>query len=55
MAERTPPSVTDATRIGPDVDLDREDIRLANGIRLTDAVADEVVELAKSLHARLCP
>lgn len=44
MAERTPPSVTDATPIGPDVDLDQEDVRLADGTRLTDAVADEVVD-----------
>ena len=44
MAERTPPRVTDVTLIGPDVDLDREDIRLADGTRLTDAVADEVVD-----------
>ena len=44
MAERTPPIVTDATPVGPDVDLDREDIRLADGTRLTDAVADEIVD-----------
>ena len=44
MAERTPPRVTDATPVGPDVDLDREDIRLADGTRLTYDVADEVVD-----------
>lgn len=44
MAERRPPSVTDATPIGPDVVLDWEDIRLADGTRLIDAVADEVVD-----------
>jgi hypothetical protein len=43
MAERTPPRVTDATPLGPDVDLDREDVRLADGTRLTNAVAGDVV------------
>lgn len=43
-AERTPPRSTDATPTGPDVDLDREDIRLAHGTRLTNALADEVVD-----------
>lgn len=43
MSERTPPSVTNVTPIGPDVKLDGEVIRLADGTRLTDAVADEVV------------
>ena len=44
MAEHTPARVSDATPIGPDVDLAREDVRLADGTRLTDAVADEVVD-----------
>ena len=30
--------------IGPDVDLDREDVRLADGRRLTNTLADEIVE-----------
>ena len=41
MLERTPPVITDNTPIGPDVDVDREDIRLANGTRLTNEVAEE--------------
>jgi predicted HicB family RNase H-like nuclease len=44
MAKRTPPKITTKTRIGPDVDLDAEDIRLADGTRLTNEVADEIVE-----------
>lgn len=52
MAERTPPRVTDATPIGPDADLDREDIWLADGTRLTDAVADEVVDPVRRTTGR---
>lgn len=52
MAERTPPRVTDATPIGPDVDLDREDIRLADGTRLTDAAADQVVDRVRRTAGR---
>jgi hypothetical protein len=44
MPKRTPPHITEDTPIGPDVDLDREDIRLADGTRLTNEVADDVVE-----------
>ena len=36
MAHRTPPAVTPATPIGPDVDLDTQDVRLADGSRLTE-------------------
>lgn len=39
---RTPPRVTLDTPIGADVDLDAEDIRLADGTRLTREVADEI-------------
>lgn len=52
MAERTAPRVSDATPIGPDVDLDREDIRLADGTRLAGAVADEVVDHARRTAGR---
>ncbi len=52
MSERTPPSVTDATPIGPDVDLDREVLRLADGTRLTDAVADEVGDYVRRTAGR---
>ena len=44
MAHRTPPAVTPATPIGPDVDLDAEDVRLADGSRLTEDRAAEIVE-----------
>ena len=44
MAHRTPPAVKPATPIGPDVDLDAQDVRLADGSRLTEDRAAEIVE-----------
>lgn len=44
MSERTPPAITTDTPIGPDVDLDGEDIRLADGTRLTQQGADGIVD-----------
>jgi predicted HicB family RNase H-like nuclease len=44
MAERTPPAVTPTTPIGRDVDLGAEDVRLADGSRLTEQKAAEIVE-----------
>src|SRR4051812_30299669 len=44
MADRTPPAVTPTTPIGLDVDLDAEDVRLADGARLTDEKAAEIVD-----------
>ncbi len=44
MADRTPPAVTPTTPIGPDVDLDTEDVRLADGTRLTEEGAAEIVD-----------
>ncbi len=44
MADRTPPAVTPTTPIGPDVDLDAEDVRLPDGTRLTEQQADEIVD-----------
>lgn len=44
MPERTPPRITGHTPIGPDVDVDREDVRLADGTRLTQEIADEIVD-----------
>lgn len=52
MAERTPPPVSNVTPIGPDVDLDREDIRLADGTRLTQTVADEIVDRVRRTVGR---
>ena len=48
MTERTPPPITSSTPIGPDVDLDRDDVRLADGTRLTEQkAADIVVEVRR--------
>ena len=44
MAKRTAPPVTETTPIGPDVDLDAEDVRLAEGSRLTEQKAAEIVD-----------
>lgn len=44
MTERTPPTITASTPIGPDVDLDRDDVRLADGTRLTDQKAADIVD-----------
>lgn len=44
MPDRTPPTITTDTPIGPDVDLGRDDIRLADGSRLTNATAERIVE-----------
>jgi predicted HicB family RNase H-like nuclease len=43
MADRTLPTVTPTTPMGPDVDLDAEDVRLADGTRLTEQKAAEIV------------
>jgi predicted HicB family RNase H-like nuclease len=52
MAKRTPPRVTSDSSIGPDVDLDREDVRLADGTRLTNEVAAEIVEQVRRTTGR---
>ena len=44
MTDRTRPSVTADSPIGPDVDLDEDDARLADGSRLTEQRAAEIVE-----------
>ncbi len=44
MANRTPPVVTPTTPIGPDVNLDAEDVRLPDGTRLTEQQAAEIVD-----------
>jgi predicted HicB family RNase H-like nuclease len=44
MAKRKPSPVTDGTAIGPDVELDEQDVRLADGTRLTEQKAAEIVE-----------
>lgn len=44
MTERIPPPITSSTPIGPDVDLDRDDVRLADGTRLTEQKAADIVD-----------
>jgi predicted HicB family RNase H-like nuclease len=44
VTERTPPPITSSTPIGPDVDLDRDDVRLADGTRLTEQQAADIVD-----------
>jgi len=44
MLRRQPPRVTQDTPIGPDMNLDQDDVRLADGTRLTDGVAAQIVE-----------
>ena len=44
MPERTFPTVTTNTPIGDDVDLAREDVRLADGTRLTEDVVEQIVD-----------
>lgn len=42
MAKRKPPPVTETTAIGPDVDLEQDDVRLPDGSRLTEQKAAEI-------------
>jgi predicted HicB family RNase H-like nuclease len=44
VTERTPPPISSSTPIGPDVDLDRDDVRLADGTRLTEQKAADIVD-----------
>lgn len=44
MTSKATPRVSRKTPLGRDVDLGREDVRLLGGKRLTDQVADEIVE-----------
>ncbi|MCW2902796.1 MAG: hypothetical protein JWO67_5061 [Streptosporangiaceae bacterium] len=52
MAKRKPPPVTETTAIGPDVDLDQEDVRLADGTRLTESRAAEITEEVRRRSGR---
>jgi Ribbon-helix-helix protein, copG family len=52
MPERQPPRVTHDTPIGPDIDLDRDDIRLADGTRLTPQVASQIADNARRAAGR---
>jgi predicted HicB family RNase H-like nuclease len=44
MPKRKPPKITTDTPIGADVDLDKVDVRLADGTRLTEEVAVQIAE-----------
>ena len=44
MTGRTAPTVAADSPIGPDVDLDTDDVRLPDGTRLNGQHADEIVE-----------
>ena len=52
MSKQSAPRVTVETVIGPDVDLDREDVRLRSGKRLTAKVAEEIVEEVRRTSGR---
>ena len=44
MNDEHRPAVTPDSPIGPDVDLDRDDVRLADGTRLTEQKAADIVD-----------
>jgi hypothetical protein len=52
MTDRTRPSVTADSPIGPDVDLEEDDVRLANRTRLTEQRAAEIVEEVRGRGGR---
>lgn len=47
MTKRSAPPVSTDTLIGSDIDLEREDVRLADGTRLTPTLAESIVEEAR--------
>jgi predicted HicB family RNase H-like nuclease len=52
MTDRTRPSVTADSPIGPDVDLEEDDVRLADRTRLTEQRAAEIVEEVRGRGGR---
>jgi hypothetical protein len=42
-----PPRVAPDTPAGPDVDLNRDDVRLADGTRLTDTIVGHITDQAR--------
>jgi predicted HicB family RNase H-like nuclease len=52
MSERPPPSINRDTPIGPDVNLDQEDVRLADGTRLTGEAATQIIQDARRAAGR---
>ena len=47
MPEDPPPRVTPDTPIGPDVDLNRDDVSLADGTRLTGTIVGHLTDQAR--------
>ncbi len=52
MNDEHRPAVTPDSPIGPDVDLDAEDVRLADGTRLTEQRAAEIVDAVRRRGGR---
>ena len=52
MTQRVPPTVTSDSPIGPDVDLDKDDVRLPDGTQLTGQRAAEIVEEVRGRGGR---
>ena len=52
MSKQATPQITLETPIGPDVDLSQEDLRLADGTRLTQPVAEAIVEHVRAAAGR---
>jgi predicted HicB family RNase H-like nuclease len=52
MTERIPPTVASDSPIGPDVDLNKDDVRLAGGSRLTEQRATEIVDEVRGRGGR---
>jgi len=52
MSRPTAPPINTDTPIGPDIDLDRHDVRLADGTRLTRARAEAIVKQARHAGGR---
>jgi len=52
MNERTERRITPETPIGPDADLAQEDLRLADGTRLTPEGAEDIVEQVRRVTGR---
>ena len=52
MSKQSAPRVTTETTLGPDIDLDREDVRLRSGKRLTTEVAETIIEEVRRAGGR---
>lgn len=52
MPSPKPPHITDDTPIGSDVDLEHDDVRLLDGTRLTDEVAEGIVDQVRRSSGR---